>query len=640
MPVRPLVPFVRSLLLAGILVLLAPTVGCGHSKVSMRTAGALACIDQARKTPVVLPGGAAAPARVIGWLSVASIDRWVKEIDRLGQRAGLFAPGSSYREHLRRRAAELVAPLGVQGVAWVDESRPHYLVMQEQGKTTYKGRAVPPKVAWVFGLSALLPTMGAESFDKAVRKDALLAETSGHARALKVTSKTVWIDPINHYTEVATVHTDRFALAAPAAKCLHNRTPVELLHAGVAVGDLYRHYRPQIELLLDKGTSDMPKTDVAKNTGKALRMLTKWAGKHLEQTDVVELTADANAHALKFGVSYRALPGTDAAARLAKLAAAKPNTLLNRLPAGSWWVSGQSHAGDSDASDLDGFFDMYVTMLGLSPDVIERLKKYTSDWTALLGGHTASALYVDGRFPFAYINIQQNKDPEAIVALLSNGFVDFVAIAEQASRKARKFSGRKAKPFDSKVKALLDRLKSKDIGWLIDEVVKESQGGKVKLAYNEIKRDGVRCRVLSAEADMAKLATNRAAMRVIGFTGRKLQLSLCTTAKLLIVLMGPNTVQEAIRMAKGERGGFADNKAFKRLSSQGTPPLTLMMLDPGPIVRMFGKMLPIPIHWPQDEALSMTCRAKSALFGCEFAVPLALIDIGRQVREAFRGFGK
>jgi len=627
---------------SAILVVVMAAVGCGHQKVAMRSGEALPCVDRARSQAIALPDGKSQKSRIIGWISVASVDRWVKEIDRIGQRAGMFAPGSSYREHLLRRGTEVAREIGLKDLSWLDQSRPTYLVAQEQGPAVFKGKQAPAEIAWIFGLTGILPTKGADLFDASLRPDVrAAAPDKGHKRQLKVANNRFYVDPLNHYTELVTLHPDRLALATPSARCLHTRTPSHLFIAGVAVGDLYRHYRPQIEKLMAEALSDLPDTGaVREKTGAAIRKLAGWAGKYLEQTDVMDLTANADERRVTFGFSYRALPGTDAAARVKRMSASKPNQLMPRLPATAWWATGETYAGIYDPSDFDAIFEMYAGMLDLGDGTVARLRKFVRDWLALLGDHGASAMYIDGRFPFAYVNAVQSKDPEGLIKLMTDGLVDLIKVAEEAQAKAAKLTGKPPKPVSPKAQELLDKLKTKDLGALITELVQSTQTAMVRFTYEDKKAAGVRCRTLAANADMKQLSANRVARRVVAFTGTPLQFSLCTTAKQLIMLMGPDTFSEARRMVAGGGANLGGRKSYQRVVAGKRPPLSLLMLDPRPQFKVFGRMLPVPIKWPEDDAISMTCSAKGERAGCSLDLPIAIIDVVRQVSEAFGLFGK
>lgn len=619
---------------------------CGHAQVQMRPDDALGCVDRARKIPVLIKGAGPQKARVLGWFSAASMNRWVAEIDRVGQRAGVFAAGSSYRDHLRERASDAMKELGIAGIDWLDDARPLHIVFQRSDATEYGGKKVSGSAAWLYGLSVIVPTRGADVFAAALGPDLRMADSQGHGHALKASREPVFVDAINHYTEVVTIHPERFSLAEPTARCMHTRSPRELLNVGVAVGDLFAANRGKLKTLLDNALKDRQRTGDSQDGGSddkvdaAVGKLFAWAAKYVAQMDVMQVTANADDQGFSFGFSMRALPDTDAARRLERMANAKPNTLLLNLPGTAWYATGQTYDGMYDPTDYDAIFDLYAGVLNLGDDIVARLRSFVRESVALLGDHGASAMYVDGRFPFAYIGAYESKDPVGLLRLFQEGIVDLIRLAEQAQKKTAAITGKPRKPMSPKGQELLDKLKSQSVGALIDELVKASETWPVRFAYADHKDGELLCRVLSAQADMAQVATNPMALRVIGITGPELQASLCTTDRLLMTLLGPNTVRDAKRLALGQGAKLADNPAFKRLRGEGKPPASLMMIDPGPLVALFGKMMPIPIRWPTGEAIGMTCRGATRSMRCDLRLPYALIDVARQVREAFAGFGR
>lgn len=623
----------------GALVVAGTITGCSHPAVQTRTDSVYECVKRARTADVRLEHKSLGSVPLIGWANVASFDRWVKTIDMVGQLAGEFAKGSSYREHALERLSEAAAEIGVSSVDWLDTARPLHLLIQPRDSATPSPPGFKSEMEWLLGMSLLIPTKGHDVFVANLPTKNILTNSGQHGLTIGDDTGRAYVDKLNWYTEVVTLDDRRFAIARPTALCVHDRAPEPLFVVGVAVSDLYKAHSGALTTFLTKALSELPNSASKDRAVKGMGGLVKWVSKYLAESDTIEIEGSADQHDVSLGVTMRAKPNTNSAKRLAKLFAAPANPLMRLMPGKAWYASGETYTGVLDAAELDGVFGFYRTALGLPDESVDKLADFAKKLMTMLGDHSAGALYVDGRFPLAYINAVETAEPEAFLQLLSTGLFDLLDIVAAAARTERE--KRKGAPnvVDQKLEQGLSKIREKTLKGWVDELVATSAQWPVHIRYDDKTENGARCRTLQAVADRRQLGGNRRVLQLMQFTGDTLQMTVCTSKGLIVTALGPNAVAHASRLARGGEAGFERRAAYKRILTNGRPPSTALVLDPGPLLTLAKTVFPIPLEWPDGEAITFTCDGSNEMLSCRLALPMALVDLGRQLRAAFGGFG-
>ncbi|GEM_PF-3570671 len=614
---------------------------CGPSQVQTRKAPIYPCVKQSREDTVKTADGRSTKSPMLGWFSTASFDTWLAHIDRIGQRAGIFAPDSSYRAHALRNLAKTLRKMGMKDTSWIDLKRPLHVIVQQP--TDEERQAHTGKTSkWAFGMSAILPTLGQDKFLAAVVGEHVLKDARGHALAVKARGKPIYYDHLNHFTTIGTIHPQRYQLAKKAAMCVHDRMTGRLFDVGFAVGDAWKENKDQLQDSFRDAMTSARRPGVTAPSAEASSKLFEWMSTYIEESDVMELSAHAHERHISIGFASYPYARTRSAQRLQVYRKKPENKLLERLPKSSWWVAGQTNAFDGDVSEYEGLMGFYVDALGLNSDITERIIQRIKESLELTGDHSAMAVYSEGRFPLAFVSVVEAKDAKALVNVSMAASADVLEILIQAMEKAMQKSKKPPKPSDVKILEALKGARGMTPDQWIDKLVSESASWSVKFTARTANDGSLNCRILRADADVQKLRTNRRAMQVMSLTGPTLEMGLCHDDKHVVTLMGPNVVAAAKQvLSDGPSGARLGSQAsYKGIRGTEKAPTHLWMLDPAPLIARYGKALPIQLAWPAGEAIGFVCDAEETAMRCEIEIPLAVVDVFRQVRAAFASFGR
>lgn len=582
--------------------------GCGGAAPILTQDGnAWECGQALRKTPKA--------DLLLGWVSISSVDRWIAAVDRIGQRAGQFAPGSSVRETALASAEERLAAMGVKNIRWLDLMRPIHALVQAD--------ATSP----VFGLSLVVPVTDQ---DKAVSATAKLRtdfKAKGHDLVLDLQKanskgtgrKPLWVHWLDHGTALATLHPDRISGAKALGKCVETRQPRELLHVGVAVADMLKRHRREFSFFQRKLLS------MAKKTGSGNEMLGLWTQRIerlLTQTDAAMLLASAGKDDVSLGLSLNAKAKSDLAQVWTHHAALAPNSLAAHLPAEAYLAMTQTYDAMASKREFESMMRFYTAAMNVPEAEVAGFRADVRSLTQLSGVHSGVALYRDGRLPLGMYGIFDSKAPAKMMKILSRVAMTSVRVAMKQMRTKM--------PGNAKTSQLLDVAEQTvDLGWggMIDQLVTKSQKWPVRFEHHKQAPAGLACQALRLTPDMNVFAKANKLRMLSAFMPRKLDLAVCTSSKFIHFAMGPNALSHIKAGEKGPAQSLASTRWFQEANKiNGKPAQTVMALNPGPLVKLAAAFVPKLPDWPKDTAISTACLYSSQTMRCDLRMPVVIAD--------------
>ncbi len=586
---------------------------CGQGPIVSRPGDAWECGAPLRKQPKA--------DRLLGWVSISSVDRWIAAVDRIGQRAGQFAPGSSVRATFMTLAQERLQPMGVRDLKWLDMTRPVHALLQSDPKNP------------VFGASVVVPVKDQGDFSDATKRLHTDYKADGHDLVLDLKKANdkgrgrapMWVDWIDHATALVSPSPDRKARALQLAKCVETRQPRELLHVGVAVSDLAARYERQIKALQSKLAA------LSSVSGRNPAVMAYWVetlGTLLTETDAAILMASAGQEDVSVGLAFAARPGTQLAKGWARQSKLGPNPLARELPSSAWMAVAQTYDPRTNARDLARAVKLYAAMFrsGGAAD----FKAQIEELIKLIEPHSAFSMQREGRFPFGMYGVFGAKDPERALQLTGGMMLHAVraSITQMMTRA----------PFAKSAAAKGDEiLKVVDGGWggMVDLLVQKSATWKARFSYHDKPAGALRCRTLRITPDPAAMGQLPGRLRMArAFLPNKLDLSVCTGEGGIRFAMGPDAVRRVTQSAGGNATSAASQPWFKRASTLGGQRAHIVFgIQPDPLLQIARGILPNLPEWPKAAAVSTACRYQPRRMRCDLRVPLAVAEFVRAMRD-------
>jgi len=611
--IRPHLVASTLLLSAGFCLLLA---SCAPARVVTRAGESWPCIAESRAHPAKGSGP------VLFWMASASVDRWIATVDRVGQRAGLFAAGSSVRTRARQDAEAGLKKMGVTGVRWLDASRPWHITWQPAAAmATPQSDAKEGKY-----VAIVVPTQGIGELEDA------LGETikGDHPRApgfeIKMGDKHGWLSHLNHYTALLTMSADHHGRAAPVARCLHDRRPAALLHMGVAVADMARLHPDWFDKGLSKARKELSGPP---GIGGYMEEWLDELRALVNETLAVEAELVADDERASLVGSWRAVSGSKLAQRFARLNDAPPNPLVRLLPAGSYFATASVMDPKRDLETARKSVTALLDMLKLPAGQRGRLLGDLDTLLELSGEHSAAALHRSGKLVVAGEVIWTSKDAPRQLRTMARLSLDLlVTVFQMGKRKALAAPAKRPSTLNA-VDAMLATALSSGWSGLFQELVRRSAKWPVRLGLESVQRKGLQCNVLAGRIDWARIrrALPMAAI-ARSFLGDDLGLGMCATDRVGMLLLSPQVLDAADRIAAGKGQGFAGTAHYRKaVAGPGRPPQWFALLDPAPLMELAGQLMEELPAWPKGKALTAACRYGKERMRCRLDVPMAVADM-------------
>ncbi len=600
-----------SVLLAPMLTLAA----CAPAQVVTRAGAPWPCVVQSQD------GTQQGNAPMLGWVTSASIDRWIATIDRVGQRAGIFAAGSSVRGRAQEDAITGLAMIGVNGVRWIAPTRPWHATWQPAPATN---SAAP--VHQSAHVAFVVPTQGVGPLESALGKSIQGKHPDAPGVIVMLGKRKAWLSYVNHYTALLTFTPTHHQRTLAAAQCLHTRRPKALFKLGVAVAELARRHPEWFAEALKgvrkelKGASAVG--GLAGDWFEQLRDL-------VAETEAVEVELLADKQNATLAGIWRATPRSELAARFARMAEAPPNPLIRRLPANSYAATGSVM---DDRREMESGRKTLAKVLGLLKVRLTFQERILADLEAIIalsGRHSAAAIHPAKRLAIATQVLWTSSDAKRQLQLSSRMVLDLmihVFRAARSSRQALVMGGPKAR---AETDTLLAVATSQGWAGLFAKLVQRSTLWPVRLGLDNVQRKGLECDVLNGHIDWARI---RRKLPMAGaaraFLGDHIGVGLCTSDGLGMMIFNPDVIGEASRAASGKGDGFAGTALYKKAAvDRGQPAQWFTLIDPALVVGMARRLLDQLPAWPEGQPVVASCRYGAQSIRCRLDAPLALTEM-------------
>lgn len=599
---------------------------CAPARVVTRDAEPWGCVADAQR---MARSGESAP--VVAWLSSASLERWIAAVDRIGQRAGVFAIGSSVRTRAQQDLVDALGKLGVHGVDWLDPTRPLHLIWQPVGEG--KGGGAAQKDTRY--LTLLVPSQGADRVESAAKKATIGRHPSAPGVVLRLEDEQAWLSHLNHYTQLLTMRAEQHGVAAAAANCLHNRRPEAMLTVGVAVAEIMRQRPGQVEEALSRARKEAGK----RNTTAGF--FDDWLDELRElvsATEAVEMSVSVDEQRGNLGMVLRPVADSSMARRLAATGQLPPNPLPARLPARSYLATASGWQGEDDAARSRKSMNMVLELMKV-PEADRSV--LLSAWQAMFQfsePHSAAALFPAGQLAMAADALWSSKDGHAQLDAIARFGLEVAVQLLKASKREALAKGKTPEQVAGELDPLLTLARGSGWAGLFGELTRRSATWPVQLSSKSTTKDGLRCHVLDGRLDWVAIKRAMpAADMARAMLGDNLGVALCATKELGMFLLHPEPLTEARRVAGGTGGGLTETPLY-RDAMKGRPNAQwFTLLDPGFLMDLARQVFDSLPKWPAGAAIVSTCSFDATAARCRLDLPLAIADM---LAPLLGGFGR
>lgn len=577
--------------------------GCGPGTLQIRQGSVSQCSDVAK----------AQDRELLGWVSIAPVDRWVVAADRMGARSEVLAPGSSVRDRIAELMRDSAKKSGFANADWFDWTRPvHVLLQFAEGEP-------------VNGTVALVPVRGRGQFEQAA-KPLLRAGEDGAASAIqtKGTTKPMQLAWPHATTMMMAQSGKRLALAGELANCAQVRKPEDLLQVGIVLDAMARHHGDKLQHALDELAAEG--TGPFKTVMAPYRELLRRA---VEGSKTLEFGLSDNGDDIVLDATLQLKPGSELAASFGRVASLGPSPLVARLPASSWLVS----AAATDLADADRQLDMALSawrgLLQDQPAVLVGIERWMRDLYAVIGPFSAMALHTDGAFPLAMTAVMGAKDPQRLLGVLRDGSFSVISGLVQSRPELQ----------TNMPEPLLTALASG--GWtaLFQVVATKLQGTPFTLTTLSPNADGLQCEVLRIDIDPTSLGGgNPMVARAVSMVGPRLEAGLCAASDAVVMVFGHDALALAGAAARPGRSDPLPDAPWFRNAFAARPASTLFALQPAVLFAIGRSMLPTVPAWPEQAAITLGCNGSASQARCRLGIPaVAIATASRTFRALMMG---
>lgn len=510
---------------------------------------------------------------VVAWGGISSLTALLDMVTAAGPQLGLPpADPASPKGGWWQQAETSAKTLGISNLSWLRRDQPIRFFLQDEGG--------PPGVA--AGV-VLLPMTNQAAVLQALAGAQLGAE--GHA-AIFIPTDTdlhLYLDFLPDQLAV-TFETSRWQRAAPVASGPLGKAAMPgLFSVGISVANLAALRPKELQKLKEalRDPSRLPKSARAAATQYA-----ELARQIAEELDTFELVIGGDKTSLQIGFRVRGRPNTAMAKALRAGEGRSVDELARLLPAKSY-LAAVSHVDPQPGlAQLPASFAVLDGALEIPKRKKAGVQKQLTALAQGLTGQAAIGLYPDGDSALGMLTLVGAKDPLKFRQDAAR-FAGQLALLLM-DKEAQKHGASKAKPAKDPEKAKLEALARKGLAKgtlkpLVDAIQPKAQQAGVNIAQVESNERGLACDALVIAFDWAKLRGDSAADLAMGpaVLGKGLTLAACSTARFVVIAIGPTALDHARRVADDRPGGLSEQPGYLAALAQAVAqPSSLMLLDP------------------------------------------------------------
>ena len=603
---------------------LAQMAACAPARVVTRDGEPWGCVADAQR---LAQAGDSAP--VVGWISSASLTRWIEVVDRIGQRAGVFAAGSSVQTRAQQDLVAALAKVGIEGSDWLDPTRPWHLIWQPGGNG--KGLVTADHEF----TTLLVPSQGADQVEAAAKKAIVGRHPSAPGVVIRLEDKKAWLSHLNHYTQLLTMRAAQHGAAAATATCLHDRRPRALLTAGVTVAELVRQRPGWVEEALSVARKEAGKPQ------KAASFVDQWMADLRElvmATEAVEMSADVDDKRGSLGLVVRVVADSKLARSFAAAGQLPPNPLLALLPAQSYLATASAWESEDDWDETRKSVNLLLDLAEVPAAnrgvLLEQLKAMLQFGEP----HSAAALFPAGGLAMAADLLWSSQNGHQQVNAIGKFGLEVVVQLLLAAKREAAAKGNVQQEASAEVDAMLALARDKGWAGLFGELATRSATWPVRLSVATLQEGDLRCDVLQGKLDW--LALKRAlpvADVAHSLVGEALGLAICATSKVGMVVLHAKPLVEARRIAAGKGGGLTETTLYREAMAGRPSSQWFALLNPGYLLDLARKVFDTLPRWPANAAIVSSCSFDADAARCRLDLPLAIADM---VAPLTGGFGQ
>lgn len=577
--------------------------GCGPGALQLREGSLSQCADVAKGKE----------RELLGWISVAPVDRWVAAADRLGARSQVLAPGSSLRDRVAGLMRDSAKKSGFVNADWFDWSRPIHVMLQVAEGEPANGTVVA------------VPVRGRDQFEQAA-KPLLRPGEAGATAALLPTGTTkpmqlAWPHP----TTMLMAQTGRrLEHARELANCAQVRKPEDLLQVGIVIDAVARHHGDKLNKAL---------AQLAEESGgpfkSALAPYRELMRRAIEGSRTLEFGIADAGDDIVIDAHLQLRPDSDLSASFGRVAARGPSPLLARLPASAWLVSAATADLADSARQIEMSMAAWRGLVQNQPGVVEAIEQWSRNLYAVVGPYTAIAIHSDGEFPLAMTAIMSASEPMRLLSVLRDGSYETIRNLAQSRP-----------DLQANLPAPLQAALTSG-GWtaLFQVAAAKLQGTPFTLTTMTQNADGLECEVLRVDIDPSSLGGGNPMMaRAMGMIGPRLEAGLCAGNDAVLAVFGHDAVALAGAAARPGREDALPGTPWFHNAFGSRPASTLFGLQPGLLFAIARTMLPTVPAWPEQAAITLGCHGTAKEASCRLGLPaVAIANASRTVRAMMTG---
>ena len=562
----------------------------------------------------------AAGDSVIAWLSVRSLGSLFDAAETIGGQAGFLPPGASVREGFYRDLTRILAENGITGHEWMDKAKPIHLFLQDDNPADLTG-----------GVVVMLPVTDQKKAEAAIKGGKKGADAKGHFAVLQPVkpgqtapspgAPQVFVDFRAGYL-IVTSNAGRFAKAKAFAGRLGKVAPPALVYLGTSVADAAKTRKAQIDALLMQ-FERMEKAQPGMGSGGFYaKMMKQWVA----DLSRFEMTIDGDGGYLRLGSRLHAKAGSELAKQLNAGKGRDARPAASSLPGNSFLTFVVDVDPKAGLNQLDQSMKMLKEMFELPAAKAAELDKDIRATADLQTGQSGIAVYRDGSSAAGMLAWIGTRDPAATLKAVK-AIVGELGLAALAKEKASK--GKMKKSEEAQLAVVERALKERKLEPVLTTYGPMAKEMGLTLTANANKDGGATCDVLDIGMDWKKLARpgDKDAEMAAKLLGDRTALALCTGKDRVGFAAGPSALEQARRAALNKKGGLIDAPVYKAAAARTpTTPSWLMYANLGAAVAAFDKVAPpLPVKFPADRPVSVSCGNRSQSYACELSVPVQVI---------------
>ena len=567
--------------------------------------------------------------KIVGWMTLQSLDGLFNAADAIGGKLGLTPPGASTKQQVMAQLTAASADT-FSGLEWLDTSKAVHVTFQDDGATP----PAAPVPGGAVAAPATDPTTGIvlvlHATDKAKALAAMTsakkgAEAEGHEAKIEKAGKTLYVDFVNNAV-VVTMTKDRFTKVKGFIERLEKVAAPSLVYLGISVEDLAITRATELDAFLKQFEAmgaAMPANPAMPNQAAMMAGYSKMLRSWTNDLRRVEVLIGADVTNTRFEVRLTAKDGTKLGKQLSAGKGRTPKDIANLLPANSYLTFAASVDPAASLEGIDDSLIMVKDMLKLDQAAYDAFAADVKSATKLQDGNSAMAVYPDGAAALGMLVVAGTTDGEAAMKLTKRLVANLLlkVIADQEAEKLKANPKAEPEPVMVVVKQALTEQKVTPLLGFFGPIA-ASKG--ITITANTSKDADATCDVLDVTVDWSKMGGGDDAKKGEAILGTKTAASLCTAKTKLAMAFGPGALEIGKKAVQGKAAGLADSPVYKAATAADQNASWVMYFNPGTALAAFKNVGPVP-QLPGDRAAVLACQNRAHSFGCQVEVPVELI---------------